>query len=164
MRTLEIKKNAEAVPTKSSKKELVVRELRKIVSSQQVLRTKIQGFHWNVEGPYFKQLHELFGAQYEELEPKIDEVAERIRALGKYAPVSLNQMTVASAIDEIHEEQLKWETMVEILREDQLKMAELTRQASLIASAEEDPATASMLDDLTSMHQKSAWMLNSTLN
>src|ERR1700739_730332 len=64
-------------------------ELAKLLADEFVLYTKTRNAHWNVEGPDFHSMHIFFEQQYEELEDKVDEVAERIRKLGHYAPATL---------------------------------------------------------------------------
>ena len=60
----------------------VAESLKKVLASSYILSLKTQNYHWNVKGPHFKQLHDLFGEQYNELNTAIDDIAERIRALG----------------------------------------------------------------------------------
>lgn len=59
---------------------------------------KAHYYHWNVEGPDFKQYHDLFGAIYEEVYESIDPMAEEIRALGSYAPGSFSRYTQLTQI------------------------------------------------------------------
>lgn len=61
---------------------------------------KAHNFHWNVEGMFFKQLHDLFGGIYEEVHDNIDTFAENIRKTGAYAPGSLENFTMLSRVDD----------------------------------------------------------------
>ncbi|MES3036934.1 MAG: DNA starvation/stationary phase protection protein [Bdellovibrionota bacterium] len=140
-----------------------VTELEKVLGSETILKFKTQSFHWNVEGPYFQSLHRLFEEQYEQLESHIDVIAERIRALGFYAPHSLRALTLGSYVDDAIEANLNWKFMVETLRDDHKRLGKITTDAAKLASEEGDTATASMFDDLTLFHEKSAWMLSSAL-
>jgi len=65
----------------------------KLLASTYTLYLKTHGYHWNVEGPHFQQLHTQFMDQYTEMWTAVDELAERIRALGKYAPASYAEMS-----------------------------------------------------------------------
>ena len=67
----------------------VTDELLKLLADEYVLYTKTRNAHWNVEGPDFHEKHKFFESQYEQLDDIIDNVAERIRAIGHYAPASL---------------------------------------------------------------------------
>ena len=66
----------------------VAESLKKVLASSYILSLKTQNYHWNVKGPHFKQLHDLFGEQYNELNTAIDDIAERIRALGTNEPAN----------------------------------------------------------------------------
>ena len=67
----------------------IVNALKDVLADSYTLYLKTQNYHWNVEGPHFKTLHLLFEEQYTDLATAVDDVAERIRALGKKRPVAL---------------------------------------------------------------------------
>ena len=69
----------------------VTRILSSLLADEYVLYTKARNYHWNVVGRHFSELHKFFEAQYEELDNIIDEVAERIRALGGTSPGTLGE-------------------------------------------------------------------------
>ena len=73
--------------------------LSRLLADTYVLYLKTHGFHWNVEGPMFQTLHQMFMAQYTETWNAIDPIAERIRALGNYAPGSSQQYGKLAAIN-----------------------------------------------------------------
>lgn len=148
---------------KAQNHQQVTEKLKVIVSSLFFLKSKLQSFHWNVEGPYFQTLHELFGTQYESIEPTVDTLAERIRALGTYAPASIQSMAKASVIKDSELERVAWKDMVKTLRDDHAKLAQICSEGSALAGELQDSVTAGMLDDLTTEHQKAVWMLSATL-
>ena len=74
----------------------VAESLKKVLASSYILSLKTQNYHWNVKGPHFKQLHDLFGEQYNELNTAIDDIAERIRALG--APLTGSKLLLIRAM------------------------------------------------------------------
>lgn len=74
--------------------------LGKILSDQYVLYTKTRNYHWNVTGEDFAQYHKLFEDQYSAIDSDIDDVAERIRALGAKAPSTLNEFLKLTALRE----------------------------------------------------------------
>ena len=63
--------------------------LGRLLADSYLIYLKTQGFHWNIVGPQFEPLHRLFQEQYTELAEAIDEIAERVRALGAKAPRQL---------------------------------------------------------------------------
>ena len=74
--------------------------LGRLLADSYTLYLKTQGFHWNVVGPRFEPLHSLFQEQYTELAAAIDEIAERIRALGAKAPASFAEFATLTSVDE----------------------------------------------------------------
>jgi starvation-inducible DNA-binding protein len=74
--------------------------LGRLLADSYILYLKTQGFHWNVVGPQFEPLHAMFQEQYTELAQAIDDIGERIRALGVKAPGSFSQFVTLSSISE----------------------------------------------------------------
>lgn len=62
--------------------------LSRLLADSYTMYLQTHNFHWNVTGPMFSTLHTLFETQYTELATAVDEIAERIRALGVKAPGS----------------------------------------------------------------------------
>src|SRR5437660_12075699 len=71
-----------------------------LLADEYILYTKTRNYHWNVTGPHFHDLHKFFEAQYEDLDGKIDEIAEFIRSLGEAAPASLAEFLKTSRLKE----------------------------------------------------------------
>ncbi len=145
-----------------TKKNPTVEQLSILLASSYTLYLKTQNFHWNVTGPMFTTLHTMFEQQYTELAAAVDEIAERIRALGAFAPGSF------SAFDELTT--VKQETgrpeakkMIEILMKDQEAIVEVARQVIEAADAATDQATSDLATRRLDIHQKNAWMLRSHL-
>ena len=74
--------------------------LQLVLAESYTLLGKTHGFHWNVVGPQFHSLHEMFEEQYQDLQEAVDEIAERIRALGFLAPGSLSQFLKLATIED----------------------------------------------------------------
>ena len=127
-----------------------------------VLLVKTQGVHWNVVGPLFFSLHQLTEAQYQDLFGAIDEIAERIRALGYPAPTSIAHMMPHSAIVE-ETGNSSAEQMVEALVHDNETVARRLLEAVEIAEGLRDAATADLLTERLRVHEKAAWMLRATI-
>ena len=97
------------------------------MASTFVFYMKAHYFHFNVEGIFFKQFHDLFGAIYEEVYGSIDQFGEEIRALGSYTPMSIGRFQELSVIDE-PPGVVSAEEMVNELMQDNAKLIELLNQ------------------------------------
>lgn len=135
--------------------------LSKVLASSYALYLKTQNFHWNVTGPNFKALHSLFEEQYTELFNAIDEIAERIRTLGAYAPGSFSAYSNLSSIKDAVEI-LDASTMVKNLASDQITILKDIQATLDLAKNASDEATMGILVERISVHEKNLWMLNSS--
>ena len=138
------------------------RALKIAFASEFAFYLKAHYFHWNVEGPLFKQLHDLFGEIYEEVYDSIDTFAENIRKTGAYTPGSFQRFSALTLIDD-EIELLPAESMVLELLEDSTKMTEMFR---IVFQAAEELGEHGLSDFLAARmdaHQKHSWMLRSTL-
>lgn len=127
------------------------------------LAFKTHGYHWNVVGPHFSQLHNLFGDQYAALYLAADEIAERIRALGVKAPSSHTAYAKLSAIKVEDDADMKAFTMVEMLRDAHLEAAKSAYKVIEIAESHDDAGSADLATGRVQEHEKAAWMLTSLL-
>ena len=100
-----------------SQREGAANILNGILADEYVLYTKTRNFHWNVTGPEFDDLHKFFEGQYEQIDEIIDEVAERVRALGKIPIATLGEFLKATRLKE-STKTLTAVQMVEKLLED----------------------------------------------
>jgi starvation-inducible DNA-binding protein len=140
----------------------IAEALGKLLADTYVLYGKTHAFHWNVTGPNFPQLHELFGAQYNELWTSLDEMAERIRALGVLAPMSGKAMAAASAIKEADGAPSATE-MVKALLDGHETAIKTARPVIELAQGGGDEGTADLVIGRIQAHEKAAWMLRATL-
>jgi len=145
----------------TDKKETIVK-LKALLASTYTLYLKTHNYHWNVTGPMFANLHILFETHYTELALAVDEIAERIRALGAKAPGSYSEFAELSLIKESTGEPTATE-MLKDLTKDQEIIAKLALEVVGAASAVGDEATAGIATDRQSIHEKNAWMLRSHL-
>ncbi len=141
----------------------VTKELSALLGSSYLLYVKTHNYHWNVTGPMFTTLHTLFETQYTELAMAIDEIAERIRALGPYAPGSLAEFAKISTVKEEAGHPAA-EQMIRNLVEDQKSVANVARRVIEAAEAAGDQASADLATRRTDVHEKNAWMLQSHLD
>ena len=119
-----------------------------------------QNYHWNVEGPLFKPLHELFEEQYREMFTAIDDVAERLRTLGFYAPGTFEEFEQLSSIPR-PDGTRDGEQMVKNLIEIHRVVAGSFRQVAELAGDTRDVATEDLAIQRVATHEKNIWMLRS---
>lgn len=123
---------------------------------------KAHEFHWNVEGVHFQQFHELFGTIYEEVYGIVDTFAEKLRALGCYAPGSLSKLSILSRIDD-QETVIPDGVMVQTLLEDSQKLSILFKMVYDLAEQEGKHGFSNFLAERMDAHDKHSWMLRSVL-
>ena len=136
--------------------------LSKLLADTYAVYLKTHGYHWNVEGPNFASLHALFMQQYTEIWTAIDLIAERIRALGAYAPQGYRAFANLSGVQDGNPDQSA-EAMLAELMADNLALVQTARAARKAAEAAGDDVTASLIDDRIEAHEKNAWMLRASL-
>lgn len=136
--------------------------LEALLADSYTLYLKTHHFHWNVTGPLFETLHELFEKQYLELAEAADEIAERIRALGFYAPGSYTQFGNLTSIKEEPGVPSATE-MIKQLVEGQETVVRTARKLFPLAEESHDLATIDLLTRRMDKHEKNAWMLRSLL-
>ncbi len=139
----------------------VIKILKPLLADHFVLGTKARKFHWNVTGVNFTELHKFFESLYDGLSGQVDEIAERIRALGEMAPATLGEFSQDTRLKEhpgknpeaagmLHELLGDYETLIQILRKSVDACTEL-----------HDAGTGDFLTGLMESHEKTAWMLRS---
>lgn len=136
--------------------------LSRLLADTYTLYLKTQGFHWNVVGPHFYDLHKLFEEQYGELAAANDEIAERVRALGVKAPASYSEFKqLASIVEETGVPAAA--EMVRQLLADNLSAVRSAAAVVEAAEAQDDVGTADLATQRLRAHEKAAWMLESQL-
>jgi len=136
--------------------------LSKVLADTYMLYLKTHNYHWNVTGELFHSLHEQFEEQYNELATAVDEIAERIRALGYRAPGTFSEFSELTSISEETEEPEALE-MVRRLALGNEQVLRTAREALQPAREAEDEATVDLLTQRLHVHSKIAWMLRSHL-
>lgn len=145
-----------------TKREQVANGLKKLLADTYILYLKTHNFHWNVTGPHFAALHQMFESQYQELFEAVDEIAERIRALGIFAPGSHAQYAELASISE-QTGVPKALDMVKELMQDHEAVTQTAHKAFKSVESTGDEATADLLIERMAVHEKAAWMLRSML-
>lgn len=149
---------------KGQDREAVGQILNAILADQHVLYVKTRNYHWNVVGPQFKSLHELFEEQYTQLADSIDVVAERARALGVHANGTMAEFVRDARLKEEEGRGLTSDAMVGNLVQDHESVVKQLR-ADIERCEDElgDAGTADILTAILEDHDKAAWMLRSFL-
>lgn len=136
--------------------------LSRLLADTYLLYLKTHNYHWNVTGEWFHQLHEQFEEQYTDLAEAVDEIAERIRALGFRAPGSFREFSELASIDEEADNPKALE-MVRRLAVANEKVIRTAREALKAPKAADDEATIDLITQRLHIHSKTAWMLRSHL-
>jgi starvation-inducible DNA-binding protein len=144
-------------------REKIAGALSQVLADTYVLYLKTHAYHWNVTGPYFSALHTLFEGQYNELHDAADTIAERIRALGVFAPGSYGQFAKLASIKEDNDAVPDAMTMVKHLTLGHEALGRTLRAAFKTAESGGDQATMDLLIGRMEAGDKSAWMLRSHL-
>ena len=134
--------------------------LSRLLADSYTLYLKTHNYHWNVKGPLFNTLHLMFEQQYTELATAVDEIAERIRALGEPAPGSYRAYSELTSIEE-EDSVPDAEEMIRQLLKGQETVARTARSVFIAANAANDEPTADLLTQRMQVHEKTAWMLRS---
>ena len=142
----------------------VIEKLSVLLADSVVLYVKTQGFHWNVTGPNFAQYHALFQEQYTDLAAAIDEIAERIRALGGFPPAGLGAFQKLSHLqNSTANAPLSALAMIGELLKDHETIAATVKTVLDAAEAVDDDVTIDLMTGRRAVHHKTAWMLKATL-
>lgn len=143
-------------------REQLAQKLSKSLADTYTLYLKTQGFHWNVAGPLFYSLHKMTEEQYQDLFEAVDEIAERIRAIGFPAPASYTQFSELTDIKESTSVPTA-EEMIQQLAQDNETCARYMREAALEADKVDDIFTNDMLTARIGQHEENTWMLRALL-
>jgi starvation-inducible DNA-binding protein len=136
--------------------------LNQVLADSYALMALTHLAHWNVEGPGFFALHTAFQEQYEELFTAVDEIAERIRALGTYAIGGLSQLAQTAQMPEFRSPQPQEDYVRQLLEANQ-KLVGDAEQARDIAGEVNDPESQDLMIGRITLHRKTIWMLKSFL-
>jgi starvation-inducible DNA-binding protein len=140
----------------------VCRGLNKLLADSYLLYLKTQNYHWNVTGKMFPQLHLLFEEQYTDLAEAVDEIAERIRALGEFAPGSFASFSKVTSIKEENGIPSA-EEMIHNLVVGNEAVVTTSREIIALSEEAEDDVTIDLMVKRMQIHEKNAWMLRSMI-
>ena len=140
----------------------IVQGLSALLADSYTLYLMTHNFHWNVKGPQFNSLHNMFMTQYTEQWNALDLIAERIRALGHPAPGTYKEFVKLASIEEV-EGVPQATDMVRHLVAAQEATARTARKLLPVVAEANDQPTADLLTQRLDVHEKTAWMLRSLL-
>ena len=144
----------------SENRNSVAHVLNGFLADEFVLYLKTRNAHWNVEGPDFYERHKFFEEQYEQLDEVIDDVAERIRSIGHYAPASLSAY---SALTHLTEKSRSANTgagfISELLADHESIISRMRQSINHFANDLNNAGSSDFITGLVEMHEKMAWML-----
>jgi starvation-inducible DNA-binding protein len=143
-------------------REKIVHGLSALLADSYTLYLMTHNFHWNVKGPQFNSLHNMFMTQYTEQWNALDLIAERIRALGYPAPGTYKEFVTLASIKEV-EGVPQATDMVRHLVAAQEATARTARKLLPVVAEANDQPTADLLTQRLDVHEKTAWMLRSLL-
>ncbi len=145
-----------------SNRKKIASGLSNLLADSYTLYLMTHNFHWNVTGPQFNTLHNMFMTQYTEQWAALDVIAERIRALGYPAPGTYAEFVKRASIKEV-DGVPKANDMIRYLVKAQEATARTARKLFPLVDAANDQPTADVLTQRIDIHEKTAWMLRSLL-
>lgn len=140
----------------------IAQGLKHLLADSYTLYLQTHNFHWNVTGPQFRELHLMFEEHYTELATAVDDIAERIRTLGFFAPGTYTQFAKLSAIEEVEGIPSAID-MIKTLLDSHEIVVRTCRNAIKAAQAADDESSAALIGDRMRVHEKTAWMLRAML-
>jgi starvation-inducible DNA-binding protein len=140
----------------------VAEGLSRVLADSYTLYLKTHNYHWNVVGPMFHTLHTMFETQYTELALAVDEIAERIRAMGEPAPGTYREFAELTSVKEDTDRPDAPE-MIRRLVDAHQSTARTIREVLPLAEAAPDQVSTDLLVRLLDTNEKTAWMLRSLL-
>lgn len=152
-----------ATPAQPAAPTATTNALARLLADTYVLYVKTHGYHWNVTGPRFAELHALFETQYLELFAAVDEIAERMRALGVMAPGAQRQFLGLTALAEQGDGVPDATEMLRQLADDHATVIETAQSVLKTAEAADDATTVDLAVRRLAAHQKTLWMLRASL-
>lgn len=154
-------KNTAKSASKSNAKAAMAKHLALVLSDTYVLAVKTHGYHWNVTGPTFAQLHEFFSQQYNALFEAADEIAEQIRQLGFMPDGSMDSFLQNTVIKEAGTKPMTANAMLKDLLDSHQQLRERLVAGEDLADDLDDVATQDLMVERLRAHDKMMWMIRS---
>ncbi|MFP5039654.1 Dps family protein [Parasediminibacterium sp. JCM 36343] len=149
------------IPEKNA--QAVAFELNKVLADEVLLAAKTRNYHWNVEGPSFMELHKFYEGLYDELDEVIDEVAERVRAIGHYAEGRLVDVLKLTSLLENEYTNDSKKQLADLLSDHETMIRTLRKLITVFADDYKDLGNSDFVTGLMEKHEKTAWFIRSYL-
>ena len=164
MKTQTIQKLDAQIGIAKQDRQGVIDILTKGLADEYILYTKTRNYHWNVVGPHFSDYHKLFETQYDQTAEDIDEIAERIRSLGGKTVSTMNEFLKLTRLSEEPEHFPDAKTMIlNLVADHETIIRNLREDIKTCGEKFNDVGTEDFLTGMLEKHEKTAWMLRSTL-
>ncbi len=138
-------------------------QLNDLLANYQVFYSNVRGFHWNVKGEKFFELHVKFEELYNDLILKIDELAERILTLGSNPEYRYSRYIQMAELQEAEQTQDGLKNVQHLL--DSFSVLITKQRAILTVSGDaNDEGTNSLMSDYIREQEKLVWMYSAFLN
>lgn len=148
-----------------SNRQKVAEILAQLLADHHILYIKLRNYHWNVEGMHFHSLHELFEDIYKDVAGNIDDIAERIRMLGFYAPGSMEEFKETARLSETdHLNGNDKQMLQHILADLEMLIQVLRNNVTETIDEYGDAGNSDFLTGLMQEHEKAAWMIRAHLS
>jgi starvation-inducible DNA-binding protein len=139
----------------------LIDKLSILVADTYAIYLKTQNYHWHVQGPQFKSLHELFDTQYHELADAVDLLAERLRIKGAFAPATFKALEKLKTLNDGDSSNTANQMVVELAKDHSTLIQDL-QNAIALAEKIKDEGTENLLADRIEAHEKARWMLTAS--
>ncbi len=146
--------------TKSNASKASSDALCRVLADTYILYLKTHNFHWNVEGPKFRNLHKMFEEQYNDLWQSLDDIAERIRALGYYAPGTYAKLRALARVRENEDIPAEDDMLKELIADNETTANTIQTALKVAQDAGDEPSAGLLTDRLTTL-EKQLWMMRS---
>lgn len=140
----------------------LAKELNELLASYQIFYQNLRGYHWNIKGENFFELHLKFEEFYTDAQIKIDEIAERILTLGKTPLHTFTEYLSHSGISEQSNVKNGRDAIENILKSFG-KILEMERRILDLSAEASDEGSNALMSDYISQQEKTIWMLNAYL-
>jgi len=144
-------------------RQAVAMGLNQLLADEHILYNKTRNYHWSIEGPSFMEFHKLYEAQYGELAEIIDEIAERIRAIGHFAEGRLKEIIKLTNLDEPEPPTKQDSQLANLIDDHEILINRLRKMINDFDEKYKDIGSSDFATGLLKQHEKMAWMLRSYL-
>jgi len=156
-------KNLNEIGLDTKKSKMNAEKLNELLANYSIFYQNTRGFHWNIKGDKFFELHVKFEELYNDLKVKIDEVAERILTLGYTPEHTYSKYDTVSMIKESKKVSDGLEAVENIL-DSYTAIISMQREILEMASDANDEGTVALMSDYIQQQEKEVWMYSSLLN